>query len=124
MLRIEINNSDEFLIVKETLTRMGIVDHTRKVVWQICHLLHRRGEYFLCHYKELMRDDGWKISIADSEIAQRNGVGRLLEEWGLTKILVDKTTLRFRSIGVIPACDVDNYDLRSSYRIGGRKKEK
>ena len=87
MVEVELKESDDFLKVKETLTRIGVASRKDKILYQSCHILHKRGKYYLVHFKELFALDGKESSITESDIGRRNAISRLLAEWGLLKII-------------------------------------
>ena len=123
MLEIDVPDSDTFLIVKETLTRIGIVDKQRNIIWQLCHILYKRGKYYVCHYNELKFLDGENISPSRKELAQRNGAALLLENWGLTSIVQDGfDSWPTKSVGVVTVADMPQYQARCHYKFGAKNK--
>ena len=86
-IEVQLNEQDDFLKVRETLTRIGVSSRKEKVLYQSCHILHKQGQYYLVHFKELFALDGKPSNISDNDIQRRNAVAKLLEEWGLVKIL-------------------------------------
>ena len=86
-VEISLDQEDDFLKVKETLTRMGVSSRKDKILYQSCHILHKQGRYAIVHFKELFSLDGKSSSISDNDIARRNRIAKLLEEWSLVKIL-------------------------------------
>ena len=92
LLEVTIDKPDDFLKVRETLTRIGVSSRTEKKLWQSCHILHKRGKYYIVHFKEMFALDGLPTSIDAEDIGRRNTIACLLEEWGLLKI-VDKTKI-------------------------------
>ena len=83
MLEISFSENDDFLKIRETLTRIGVASRKDRTLYQSCHILHKRGKYYLVHFKELFALDGKDSSINDNDIARRNAIARLLEEWKL-----------------------------------------
>lgn len=86
-IEITLKTPDDFHKVRETLTRIGISSQNEKILYQSCHILHKRGKYYLLHFKELFILDGKPSSFTDSDIARRNTIAKLLEEWGLVTIV-------------------------------------
>ena len=89
LLEIVLKTDDDFLKIKETLTRIGVSSRKEKKLWQSCHILHKRGKYYIVHFKELFALDGLPTNLSDEDIARRNTITNLLEEWELLEI-VDK----------------------------------
>ena len=87
MLEISFKENDDFLKIRETLTRIGVASRKDKTLYQSCHILHKRGKYYLVHFKELFALDGKESSITENDLARRNAIARLLEEWDLLSIL-------------------------------------
>ena len=86
MVEVELKQQDDFLKIKETLTRIGVASRKEKILYQSCHILHKRGRYFLVHFKELFLLDGKDSSLIESDIGRRNAIASLLEEWGLLEL--------------------------------------
>jgi len=120
LLEIKINKDDDFLKIAETLTRIGFKTKDRRLV-QTCHILHKRGCYYICHFKELFQLDGVKKSdLTDADIERRNGIADLLQQWNLCEI-VDKSQASKRSlekVSIIPFRQKNDYVLKSNYTIG------
>ena len=87
MLEIVLNEPDDFLKVRETLTRIGVASRRDKKLYQSCHILHKQGRYFIVHFKELFLLDGKKSNLEDSDIQRRNTIATLLADWGLVRIV-------------------------------------
>ncbi|PNX45834.1 MAG: hypothetical protein BV459_07615 [Thermoplasmata archaeon M11B2D] len=87
MLEVKLNDAENFLKIKETLTRIGIASEKTKILYQSCHILHKRGRYFIVHFKELFALDGKPVDFSENDIARRNKIAALLEEWGLVEIV-------------------------------------
>lgn len=127
-LEVEFDNPDNFLQIKETLTRIGILSRKDNKLYQSCHILHKRGWYYIVHFKELFALDGRFVDITEDDIRRRNSIASLLEQWGLLKIrnkedwnIVGDTPLS-SGIKVIKYQDKDKYELVSKYQIGNRRK--
>ena len=125
MLEISFKENDDFLKIRETLTRIGVASRKDKTLYQSCHILHKRGKYYLVHFKELFALDGKETSITENDLGRRNSIARLLEEWELLSIL-DKeqssTPLAPMSqIKVLPHKEKTEWDLVAKYNIGTAK---
>tara|TARA_Y100000361_G_scaffold123874_1_gene116702 strand:- start:740 stop:1138 length:399 start_codon:yes stop_codon:yes gene_type:complete len=121
MVEVELKESDDFLKVKETLTRIGVASRKEKILYQSCHILHKRGRYYLVHFKELFALDGKESSMVESDIGRRNAIARLLEEWGLIKIISDNTSTPLApmsQIKVLPYKEKTEWELIPKYNIG------
>lgn len=125
MLEISFTENDDFLKIRETLTRIGVASRKDKTLYQSCHILHKRGKYYLVHFKELFALDGKESSISENDLARRNAIARLLEEWGLLKIIVSEqasTPLAPMSqIKVLPHKEKSEWSLVAKYNIGTAK---
>lgn len=124
MLEVLLKEPDDFLKIKETLTRIGIASKKRNVLWQSCHILHKQGKYFIVHFKELFCLDGKSSDISLEDIERRNAIAGLLQEWGLLKILdVEKSKNRtsLSTIKVVPFREKPDWELVPKYQIGVKK---
>ena len=125
MLEISFKGNDDFLKIRETLTRIGVASRKDKTLYQSCHILHKRGKYYLVHFKELFALDGKDSSITENDIARRNAIARLLDEWNLLKIVRSEqasTPLAPMSqIKVLPHKEKDEWKLVAKYNIGVAK---
>ena len=125
MLEISFTENDDFLKIRETLTRIGVASRKDKTLYQSCHILHKRGKYYLVHFKELFALDGKESTISENDLARRNAIARLLEEWGLLKIIVSEqasTPLAPMSqIKVLPHKEKSEWSLVAKYNIGTAK---
>ena len=121
-IEIELKAPDDFLKIRETLTRMGVSSRKENKLYQSCHILHKRGKYAILHFKEFFILDGLKSDISDSDLARRNTICRLLEEWGLFNILDDdlEPQASMSQIKIIPHKDKDDWELIPKYHIGRR----
>ena len=120
MVEVELKESDDFLKVKETLTRIGVASRKDKILYQSCHILHKRGKYYLVHFKELFALDGKESSITESDIGRRNAISRLLAEWGLLKIISnnsDAPLAPMSQIKVLPYKEKEEWELVPKYNI-------
>lgn len=125
MLEISFTENDDFLKIRETLTRIGVASRKDKTLYQSCHILHKRGKYYLVHFKELFALDGKESTISENDLARRNAIAKLLEEWGLLKIIVSEqasTPLAPMSqIKVLPHKEKSEWSLVAKYNIGTAK---
>ena len=125
MLEISFTENDDFLKIRETLTRIGVASRKDKTLYQSCHILHKRGKYYLVHFKELFALDGKESTISENDLARRNAIAKLLEEWGLLKIIVAEqasTPLAPMSqIKVLPHKEKSEWSLVAKYNIGTAK---
>ena len=125
MVEIKLNNDDDFLKVRETLTRIGVASRKDRTLYQSCHILHKQGRYFLVHFKELFALDGKPTNFADDDVARRNTIANLLAEWGLIN-LVDPNkstdpTANISQIKVLPFKEKDEWTLTPKYNIGKKR---
>jgi hypothetical protein len=125
MLEITLNEPDDFLKVRETLTRIGIASRKENKLYQSGHILHKQGRYFIVHFKELFLLDGKKANLEESDLARRNTIATLLSDWGLVN-LVDATQAKekapLRQIKVVSYRDKSDWELCQKYNIGQTKK--
>lgn len=125
MLEVDLILPDNFLKVRETLTRIGIASRKEKKLFQSCHILHKQGKYFIVHFKELFALDGKESDITMSDIERRNVIADLLQDWGLLKIL-DKTKAEPKAslsqIKVVSFKEKAEWELVPKYNIGGVKR--
>jgi hypothetical protein len=120
-IKITLPTPDDFNKVKETLTRIGVASQTDKALYQSCHILHKRGEYYICHFKELFALDGKPSSLTDSDIARRNTIAKLLEEWGLLSIVngeIIQNTAPLHHIKILSFKEKPDWKLVAKYTIG------
>jgi hypothetical protein len=124
MLEILLNEPDDFLKVRETLTRIGVASQLDKRLYQSCHILHKQGRYFIVHFKELFILDGKASNLFENDVHRRNSIATLLSDWGLLTIVNPneaKDTAHLRQIKIIPFKDKSIWDLQPKYNIGGTK---
>ncbi len=119
---------DHFLIIKESLTRIGVASRNSKTLWQSCHIFHKRGRWYITHFKEMLALDGKQNNITQEDIARRNTIVNLLEQWELLEIIdpskTDRPTVDISEIDIISFEDKKNWNLQYKYRIGKvRRKE-
>ena len=125
MLEISFKENDDFLKIRETLTRIGVASRKDKTLYQSCHILHKRGKYYLVHFKELFALDGKESSITENDLARRNAIARLLEEWDLLSILDEEQSSTplapMSQIKVLPHKEKPEWNLVAKYTIGNAK---
>lgn len=125
-IEVTLKQNDDFLKVKETLTRIGIASEKNKTLYQSCHILHKKGKYYIVHFKELFALDGRPSSLTDDDVARRNTIVNLLSDWGLVGLVdPDKTkepVAPMRLIKVIPFKQKNEWQLITKYNIGRSKK--
>jgi hypothetical protein len=127
MLEITLNEPDDFLKVRETLTRIGVASRKEKKLFQSCHILHKQGRYFCVHFKELFLLDGKKSNFEEGDVERRNTIATLLSDWGLVNI-VDKSKASnkapLRQIKIVSHRDKTQWELCQKYNIGSDKQGK
>jgi hypothetical protein len=124
MLEITLNEPDDFLKVRETLTRIGVASRKDKKLFQSCHILHKQGRYFIVHFKELFLLDGKKSNLEENDIARRNTIAQLMSDWGLISIessLKVESLAPMRQIKIIPYKEKNDWELCPKYNIGNKK---
>jgi len=127
LVEVTLDDKDDFLKVRETLTRIGVSSRKEKVLYQSCHILHKQGKYYIVHFKELFALDGKPSNISENDIQRRNAIANLLEEWGLIKvinkdILVDNIA-PLHQIKIISFKEKDQWELITKYNIGKKTPE-
>jgi len=121
MLEVTLNEPDDFLKVRETLTRIGVASRKDNKLYQSCHILHKQGRYFIVHFKELFLLDGKKSNLEENDVARRNTIAQLMSDWGL--ITIDnpenaKPLAPLRQIKIIPFREKNEWELCPKYNIG------
>lgn len=123
MLEITLREPDDFLKVRETLTRIGVASRKDKKLFQSCHILHKQGRYFIVHFKELFLLDGKKANLEENDVARRNTITTLMSDWGLVEIQNTeeaKLLAPLRQIKIIPFKEKDQWELCPKYNIGNK----
>jgi len=124
-VEIRLGEEDDFLKIKETLTRIGVASRKDKTLYQSCHILHKQGRYAILHFKELFELDGKASNFSDEDKGRRNTIAKLLEDWGLIKIVepnqVKKPTVLLNQIKILPFKEKNDWILIAKYSIGKRK---
>jgi hypothetical protein len=120
-----IGEEEDFLKIKETLTRIGVASRKEKKLYQSCHILHKQGKYYIVHFKELFALDGKPTNFSDEDIGRRNTIALLLEEWGLIKIvekeICEKVKTPLSQIKILPFKEKADWELVAKYNIGRKK---
>lgn len=125
MVEVELRDSDDFLKVRETLTRIGVSSRRNKTLFQSCHILHKQGKYYIVHFKELFALDGKQSDFSEEDKGRRNTIAQLLEDWGLvsiiTKQIVNEVTVPMTKVKIIPYNQKQEWELVAKYNIGKKK---
>ena len=123
MLEITLNEPDDFLKIRETLTRIGVASRKDNKLFQSCHILHKQGKYFIVHFKELFLLDGKKSNLEENDLARRNTIATLMSDWGLVTIVTGQTVeplAQLRQIKIIPFKEKVKWELCPKYNIGNK----
>ena len=123
MLEVSLNEPDDFLKIRETLTRIGVASRKDQKLFQSCHILHKQGRYFIVHFKELFLLDGKKANLEENDVARRNTITTLMSDWGLVEIQNNeeaKPLAPLRQIKIIPFKEKDQWELCPKYNIGNK----
>ena len=126
MLEITLNEPDDFLKVRETLTRIGVASRKENKLFQSCHILHKQGRYFIVHFKELFLLDGKPCNLAENDLRRRNTIVTLLSDWGLVEPVNPEQlndTAPLRQIKIISYRDKGNWELQPKYNIGNSSRK-
>ena len=125
MLEVNLNEPDDFLKVRETLSRIGVASRKSKTLYQSCHILHKQGKYYIVHFKELFALDGKDTNISENDIARRNTIANLLSDWGLVKVPIGSSveSAPLSQIKVISFKEKNEWTLESKYNIGKKKED-
>ena len=126
LIEVKIAEEEDFLKIKETLTRIGVASRKDNKLYQSCHILHKQGKYYIVHFKELFSLDGKPTTFTDDDVGRRNTIVTLLEEWGLVKSVeperIKSPKAPMSQIKIIPHKDKANWTLEAKYNIGRKKK--
>jgi len=125
MIEVTLNEPDDFLKVRETLTRIGVASRKEKKIYQSCHILHKQGRYYIVHFKELFALDGKHANLTQNDVQRRNRIIQLLSDWGLITVLnADKITdiAPLNQIKVLAYKEKHEWVLETKYNIGKKKK--
>ena len=122
MLEIGLKEPDDFLKVRETLSRIGVASRKERKLYQSCHILHKQGRYYIVHFKELFALDGKETNLSENDIARRNTVANLLKEWGLVDVHGNTENVApLSQIKVLSYREKDEWTLETKYNIGKKK---
>ena len=126
MIEVRLKEADDFLKVRETLTRIGIASRKDKTLFQSCHILHKQGKYYIVHFKELFALDGKYANITVNDVQRRNRITRLLADWGLISVVKEDSIMDIaplNQIKVLPYRDKNEWTLEQKYNIGKKGKQ-
>ena len=122
MLEVGLKEPDDFLKVRETLSRIGVASRKERKLYQSCHILHKQGRYYIVHFKELFALDGKKTNLSENDIARRNTITNLLKDWGLINIIGEvKEVAPLSQIKVLSFSEKNEWTLETKYNIGKKK---
>ena len=126
-VEVKLNEQDDFLKVRETLTRIGVSSRKEKVLYQSCHILHKQGHYYIVHFKELFALDGKPTDISDNDLSRRNAIANLLEDWGLITLVNPKSTeipepIFLSQVKILSHKEKHEWQLVPKYNIGNKAK--
>ena len=124
MLEVTLKEPDDFLKVRETLTRVGVASRKERKLYQSCHILHKRGKYYIVHFKELFALDGKPTNITENDVQRRNRISKLLSDWGLIEVVqkdYEDNLAPLNQIKVLSFKDKGEWTLESKYNIGKKK---
>lgn len=123
-VEVNLKSQDDFLKVRETLTRIGIASKKEKKLYQSCHILHKRGRYVILSFKELFKLDGKESNFTESDLARRNTIAKLLHDWNLVEIvdldLVEDPIVPISQIKIIPHKEKNQWELIAKYQVGSK----
>ena len=126
MVEVALKEPDDFLKVRETLTRIGVASRKEKKIYQSCHILHKQGKYYIVHFKELFALDGKNTNFSSNDLQRRNRIAKLLSDWGLISIVKEEQVEELaplNQIKVLSFKDKGDWTLESKYNIGRKKQE-
>jgi len=123
LVEVTLGEKDDFLKVRETLTRIGVASKKDRILYQSCHILHKQGKYYIVHFKELFALDGKPTDLSENDLSRRNAIAQLLEDWSLVKIVNRKQVenpppIFLSQIKILSHKDKDDWDLVPKYNIG------
>ena len=122
MLEISLKEPDDFLKVRETLSRIGVASRKERKLYQSCHILHKQGRYFIVHFKELFALDGKETNLSENDIARRNTIANLLDDWDLVEVLGNAEPVApLSQIKVLSYSEKEEWTLETKYNIGKKK---
>jgi hypothetical protein len=125
LVEVTLDQKDDFLKVRETLTRIGVASKKEKTLFQSCHILHKQGKYYIVHFKELFALDGKETDFSENDMARRNTIANLLEDWELLRIVdeykTEEPTVSLSQIKILSHKEKGDWQLVPKYNIGSKK---
>ena len=122
MLEVTLREPDDFLKIRETLSRIGVASRKERKLYQSCHILHKQGRYFIVHFKELFALDGKQTNLSENDIARRNTISKLLKDWGLVELKGEIEPIApLSQIKIISFKEKNDWILETKYNIGKKK---
>jgi len=126
LVEVTLGEKDDFLKVRETLTRIGVASKKDRILYQSCHILHKQGRYYIVHFKELFALDGKPTDISENDLSRRNAIAKLLQDWELVKVVNNKqieepVPIFLSQIKILSHKEKDDWDLVPKYNIGSKK---
>ena len=122
MLEVELKEPDDFLKIRETLSRIGVASRKDKILYQSCHVLHKKSKYYIVHFKELFALDGKDTNLSENDIARRNTIAKLLGDWGLVKVKGSLEPIApLSQIKIIAFKEKNDWTLETKYNIGKKR---
>ncbi|NBP55841.1 translation repressor protein [bacterium] len=128
LVEVTLNQQDDFLKVRETLTRIGVASKKEKILYQSCHILHKQGKYYIVHFKELFALDGKPTDISENDLSRRNTIANLLQDWGLITLVDKKSTqtpepIFLSQVKILSHKEKNEWQLIPKYNIGNKVKK-
>ena len=124
MLEVSLKEPDDFLKIRETLSRIGVASRKERKLYQSCHILHKQGRYYIVHFKELFTLDGKETNLSENDIARRNTIANLLRDWGLVEVVGNSELIApLSQIKIISFKEKDEWILETKYNIGKKREE-
>ena len=124
MLEVLLKEPDDFLKVRETLSRIGVASRKERTLYQSCHILHKQGKYYIVHFKELFALDGKDTNLSENDISRRNTIAKLLNDWGLIEVKGDLEPMApLSQIKILSFREKDEWTLETKYNIGKKKED-
>ena len=124
MLEVSLKEPDDFLKIRETLSRIGVASRKERKLYQSCHILHKQGRYYIVHFKELFALDGKETNLSENDIARRNTIANLLKDWGLVEVIgTSEPVAPLSQIKIISFKEKDEWTLETKYNIGKKREE-
>jgi len=126
LVEVTLGEKDDFLKVRETLTRIGVASKKDRILYQSCHILHKQGRYYIVHFKELFALDGKPTDISENDLSRRNAIAKLLQDWDLVKVVNNKqieepVPIFLSQIKILSHKEKDDWELVPKYNIGSKK---